>query len=227
MIDVKLEEKLQLLRKKQGYSQEQLADKLGIARQTISKWETGQAIPELSGLIALSQLYGVTIDRLVKEDDSCNKALNQKGEIDFNKLIEFLIRAKQKTYAGNGMFVESSRIESHDLCYEEDEFIYYDTYLGGEKFTGEEAVWVNKTPVWAMNYSGRIIGEHFSGDFLKEALFNVPKEMPYRGAAIYTKGDYHYHCKVEGEFIWFQGYEEIFYLDEKIYECVFHGGEIR
>lgn len=38
---MKLEEKLQLLRKQKGYSQEQLADKLGIARQTISKWENG------------------------------------------------------------------------------------------------------------------------------------------------------------------------------------------
>ena len=51
MIKVKLEEKLQLLRKKNGYSQEQLADKLGIARQTISKWENGQAVLELNGLM--------------------------------------------------------------------------------------------------------------------------------------------------------------------------------
>ena len=39
-------------------------------------------------------------------------------------------------------------------------------------------------------------------------------------------GDYTYHCKVEGEFVWFQGYEEIFYQKEKIYECYFHGGRI-
>ena len=67
-----LEEKLQMLRKKNGYSQEQLADKIGIARQTVSKWENGQAIPELNGLILLSELYGVTIDRIVKDDDECN-----------------------------------------------------------------------------------------------------------------------------------------------------------
>ncbi len=41
---MKLEEKLQMLRKRNGYSQEQLADKIGIARQTVSKWENGQAI---------------------------------------------------------------------------------------------------------------------------------------------------------------------------------------
>lgn len=64
---MKLEEKLQLLRKQNGYSQEQLADKIGIARQTISKWENGQAVPELNGLILLSELYGVTIDRIVRK----------------------------------------------------------------------------------------------------------------------------------------------------------------
>ena len=61
-MNVDLKDKLQLLRKQNGYSQEQLADKIGIARQTISKWENGQAVPELNGLILLSDLYGVTID---------------------------------------------------------------------------------------------------------------------------------------------------------------------
>ena len=55
----------------------------------------------------------------------------------------------------------------------------------------------------------------------------VPAELPFRGPEIYTKGDYHYHCKVDGEFVWFQGYEEIFYMDEKVYECYFYGGAIR
>lgn len=63
-----LKDRLKRLRKQNGYSQEQLADKLGIARQTISKWENGQAVPELNGLMLLSDLYGVTIDRMVKEN---------------------------------------------------------------------------------------------------------------------------------------------------------------
>ncbi len=53
----------------------------------------------------------------------------------------------------------------------------------------------------------------------------VPEDLPFRSPEIYTKGNY--HCKVDGEFVWFQGYEEIFYMDEKIYECHFHGGVIR
>lgn len=223
-----LKDKLQLLRKQNGYSQEQLADKIGIARQTISKWETGQAIPELNGLISLSNLYGVSIDRIVKDNDDCNISLSPKSDMNIKEITDFLVVAKKHTYAAKENQVKSSRTGSYDFCYENDNgYQYYDTYLGGECFAGEEAVWHHEMPVWSMNYAGRVIGEHFSGDFLKEALRKVPEENPFRGPEIYTKGEYLYHCKVIGEFIWFQGYEEIFYMDEKIYECYFHGGSIR
>lgn len=223
-----LKDTLQHLRKQNGYSQEQLADKLGIARQTISKWENGQAIPELHGLIMLSDLYGVTIDRMVKDSDDCNKSLSGDIQVDVSQIIHFLLVAKKHTYAAKDNLVASCRTNSHDFCYEDKKgYTYYDTYLGGESFAGEEAVWLHDRPLWSMNYVGRVIGDNFSGDFLKEALMAVPEELPYRGPEIYAKGDYHYHCKVDGEFVWFQGYEEIFYRNEKIYECHFHGGSIR
>lgn len=63
---MELKDTLQFLRKQNGYSQEELADRIGIARQTVSKWETGQAVPELTGLLLLSGLYGVPVDRIVK-----------------------------------------------------------------------------------------------------------------------------------------------------------------
>ncbi len=225
---MELKDKLQLLRKQNGYSQEQLADKLGIARQTISKWENGQAVPELSGLILLSNLYGVTIDRIVKENDECNISLCKSASVDINKMIKFLLAAKRNTYASSDNKTNSCRINSHDFCYKDNAaYIYYDSYLGGECFAGEEAVWLYEVPIWSMNYVGRVTGENFNGDFLKEVLLQVSEDLPFRGPEIYTKGDYHYHCKVDGEFVWFQGYEEIFYMDERIYECHFHGGVIR
>ena len=222
-----LQEKLQVLRKKNGYSQEQLADKLCVSRQTIGKWEGGQAIPELYSLIEMSELYGVSIDRIVKDDDECNLCLHSLTDMDIDEAVQFLIRAKQETYSGYGAKTKSSRVASHDLKYEEENHLYYDTYLGGQNFSGEEAIWHNENPIWCMNYSGRVLGEKFSGDFLKEVLHHVPYEMPFRGPAFYQKGDYHYHCKVDGEFVWFHGYEEIFYLDKKIYECYFLGGVVR
>ena len=60
-------EKLSYLRKKAGLSQEQLADRLGVTRQSVSKWESGAAMPELVKLIALSELFGVSVDYLVKD----------------------------------------------------------------------------------------------------------------------------------------------------------------
>lgn len=223
-----LKDTLQLLRKQNGYSQEELADKIGIARQTISKWENGQAVPELNGLILLSELYGVTIDRIIKGNEACGLFLCPSADSDISEIVDFLLLAKRNTYAAKGDQTKASRINSHDYCYKNEKgYFYYDTYLGGECFAGEEAVWYHESPVWSMNYAGRITGEHFSGDFLKEALMHVPEDKPFRGPEIYTKGDYHYHCGVTGEFSWFQGQEKIFYQDRKIYECCFHGGVIR
>lgn len=56
---------------------------------------------------------------------------------------------------------------------------------------------------------------------------SVPTSKPYRGPMNYRNGDYTYHCIVNGTVNWFQGYEEIFLLDHKVYECYFHGGIIR
>ena len=60
-------EKLPALRRKAGLSQEQLADRLGVTRQSVSKWESGTAMPELVKLISLSELFDVSVDYLVKD----------------------------------------------------------------------------------------------------------------------------------------------------------------
>lgn len=60
-----LGEKLLYLRKKEGLSQEDVAEKLGVSRQTVSKWETDQTVPELIKAKLLSQLYNVSYDYLI------------------------------------------------------------------------------------------------------------------------------------------------------------------
>ena len=143
-----------------------------------------------------------------------------------NEIVDFLIKAKKATYAGKGPETTSSRPKSHDLQYEENNLKYIDTYLGGVQFAGEEALWNNDVPFWSMNYMGRVLADGFSGDFLKEALSSVPKDMPYRGPVRHENGNYLYKCSVEGDFNWFTGYEEIYCNDVKIYECYFHGCSI-
>jgi len=142
-------------------------------------------------------------------------------------LIHFLIEAKQATYAGNGPEGIPSRPESHDLTFSKGNLKYIDTYLGSEKFAGEEAIWVDNMPFWAMNYMGRVIADGFNGDFLKEALQNPPLHMPFRGPNSYKKDDFSYTCTVDGGFDWFSGLEEIYTGTTKVYECMFHGGLIR
>lgn len=66
---MKLDEKLYTLRKKSGLSQEQLGEQLHVSRQAISKWESGQSVPESDKLIAISKYFNVTLDYLMKEDD--------------------------------------------------------------------------------------------------------------------------------------------------------------
>ena len=61
-------EKLTTLRRREGLTQEQLADRLGVTRQSVSKWKGGAAVPELGKLVALADLFGVTLDDLVREE---------------------------------------------------------------------------------------------------------------------------------------------------------------
>ncbi len=64
-----LSEKLYTLRKKSGLSQEQLAERLNVSRQAISKWESGASSPENDKLIAISNYFNVSLDYLMKEDN--------------------------------------------------------------------------------------------------------------------------------------------------------------
>lgn len=63
-----LAEKVQALRKKNNWSQEELAEKLNISRQSVSKWESGASIPDIDKIIALSSLFGVSTDYLLKDE---------------------------------------------------------------------------------------------------------------------------------------------------------------
>lgn len=218
-------QKLQLVRKSKGLTQEGLADILCISRQAVAKWESGQTYPDIANLIRLSEIFLVTVDYLVKNDE-CQRNL-VSSPTKHHEITDFLIRAKKKSYAGKGAESESTRPCSHDLRYSEGNLLYIDTYLGGERFSGEEAVWVKNQPVYAMNYSGKITGNTFSGDFLKAALLLVPEQKPFRGPEVFQEQDYLYQCSVNGTLEWFQGYEEIHYRQAKVYECYFHGGTVK
>lgn len=216
-------EKLQILRKTKGYSQEEIAEMLDVSRQAVAKWEAGLSYPDIFNLIQISNLFHVTVDYLIKEQD-CNVAIGRKSVDDIDKIIKFRLEANANTYAAFLNEVASTRMNSHDFHYEAGEYVYHDTYVGGEQFAGQEAIWKAGTAVYAMNYAGRVLNERFSGNFLKEALRAADEKNPYRGPDYYQSGNYTYKSNVTGNIEWFQGYEEMWYEETKVYECYFHGG---
>lgn len=144
-----------------------------------------------------------------------------------NEILEFIVEAKRNTYASKDNRVESSRIGSIDFEYIKGNFKYRDSYVGSSYFSGQEIVWITDTPYWSMNYVGKVTGEPFSGDFLKEALKHNTLDMPYRGPKLYKHGDYTYICDVDGDCDWFEGRELMFYKDSQIYELRFNGGLLK
>lgn len=63
-----LAEKVMTLRKKKGWSQEELAEKLNVSRQSVSKWESGTSIPDIDKIIMISSLFGVSTDYLLRDE---------------------------------------------------------------------------------------------------------------------------------------------------------------
>ena len=63
-----LADKIIDLRKKNGWSQEELAEKLGVTRQSVSKWEGAQSVPDLQRILDMSRLFGVSTDYLLKDE---------------------------------------------------------------------------------------------------------------------------------------------------------------
>ena len=64
---MKFDEKLQKLRKDKGLSQEELAEMMNVSRQAVSRWESGLSYPETEKIITLSEIFGVTVDSLLKD----------------------------------------------------------------------------------------------------------------------------------------------------------------
>ena len=170
-------EKLHALRLGFGLSQEQLAGQLHVTRQAVTKWESGQALPDLDRAIALSRLFRVTIDSLLLPPEECAKQeFLPKPDFAREALIGFLIRAKKSTYAAKAGIVDPCREASHDAACTEGDYRYLDTYLGGTQFSGEEAVWIKGVPVWAMNYTGR--AKAFQEIFSKRRYCWSPGNIP-------------------------------------------------
>lgn len=105
-----LKDNLVMLRNKVGFSQEEVAEKLGISRQAYAKWEKGVTIPDVESCGILAELYGVTVDSLLKANVSYDGqvvtpgpagkhifgtvTMNEKGQIVIPKLARDIMKLK-------------------------------------------------------------------------------------------------------------------------------------
>lgn len=223
-------ENLKALRSQAGLSQEQLAERLGISRQAVAKWEGDKAQPELDKLVELAMLYQITVDELLRGVRPCTpvRLREEPNSGEPGALVAFLLRAAAQTYAGHGRETDTpGRPGAHELSYAEGEYRYLDGYLGGERFIGEETLYVRGGCVWGMNYCGRVTGEGFSGDFLKAALLLRPSDAPYRGPCLYRDGHFTYVNEPKGDFGWFAGREAIYRDRRRVYERAYRGGRVK
>jgi hypothetical protein len=148
------------------------------------------------------------------------------------ELVQFIVRAKSATYVGDGKKTESCRSGSHDLKFQEGSFSYLDSYFGGTDFIGQEVVYYQDEPVWAMNYYGRIIQpEKISaaetGQIIKVSLSKMYQEGRFLGGFEYAVERSKYTDTSQGDGKSFTGKEWITRDNEKMYELVYHGGLVR
>jgi nucleoside-diphosphate-sugar epimerase len=121
----------------------------------------------------------------------------QGKSMNMEELNAFIVRAKSATYVGDGEHVSSCRPGSHDLRFEEDKWAYHDSYFGGSDFICEEVVYFEGTPVWALNYYGRILHTDLisaaqAGQMIKASLSRMYQEDRFLGGYEYTERDFTY-----------------------------------
>ena len=149
-----------------------------------------------------------------------------------NGLEAFIVRAKAKTYVGDGASRPPCRPGAHDIACEDGDFTYLDSYFGGSDFLGQEVVWQAAAPVWAMNYYGRIVrGDRIdaatAGGVIKQALSALYREGRFLGGFSFSVGPHVYTDRSEGNAASFSGYEVIEMNGETVYRLDYHGGMIK
>lgn len=95
---MEFQKKLLVLRKKAGLTQTALAEKLHVSRQAVSRWEQGSAMPDIENLIAMSELFGVSLDELLKDQSPQIQSAQPKADessvndasLVFDKLVNWL-----------------------------------------------------------------------------------------------------------------------------------------
>ena len=173
-------ERIQVLRKQKGISQEELASELGVSRQAVSKWESGQSFPELDNIVALSDFFGVSADFILKGavtkeqtplvtrpkmslDDRLRLFAEKRSRADENEekevLFQLAMTQKQKSILAMTLFICSAAIS------------VIGAYILGVSFTDTNSdSWIASLYVMLIGFALYHVGNRLS---VKEAPFTV------------------------------------------------------
>jgi hypothetical protein len=151
------------------------------------------------------------------------------SDLSLERLNVFIVKAKAATYVGGGARSPACRPGSHDLEFHEGAFSYLDSYFGGTDFIGQEVVYYDDEPVWAMNYYGRILEPAMitaaeAGRIIQESLSKMYEEGRFLGGFEHDTGNGVYVDTSEGNVASFTGREWITRGGVKVYELIYHGG---
>lgn len=147
------------------------------------------------------------------------------------KLLQFLLKARTKTYAGGGGKVEPAFEGADQLEYKEGDWLYRDIYYTGRGiFIGLEVVYYRDKPVLAMSYYGNFkeMSEEEIDNILRKALLENWQETRIWKEVEWEMGEYKYVCKpdFEGSLEEFAGLEKIFKKGKEVYRFFYAGGLI-
>jgi hypothetical protein len=152
--------------------------------------------------------------------------------MDLNALNAVVVAAKQACYVGGGEKSASSRQGSHDLVWSQGPWRYRDSYFGGTDFLGQETIWLDAEPVWAMNYHGFIlradlIDAQRAGETIKLALSAMYAEGRFLDGFRWVGPYGEYVDKSEGGVDLFSGEEAIYCAGTRAYGLRYSGGLIK
>ena len=103
---MKLSEKIRTLRKNAGLSQEQLGEKINVSRQAITKWESGDGLPDIYNLVALSNLFSITLDELMAQEKAvADKRFLYESHVEYD--IDRLCKFDMNLYASADLTIRA------------------------------------------------------------------------------------------------------------------------
>lgn len=166
-MNIEIANRLVKLRKEKGLSQEELADRLGLSRQAVSKWERAEASPDTDNLICLAKIYGVSLDELLKTEDDEKTIIEEQIKTDKSEdnekenTVNESAKAKEKVHIGlDGIHVIDEdgtevRIDTHGI-------FVNDIKKGEEVRVGEKGIHINNKDVSRHSIDGIISGVTFA-----------------------------------------------------------------